>query len=168
MRAIAMVLIGLAVGGATSGCSSVAMGVGGSNMGVGVGVALPASSRAEVQALAQRINRHRVAIGCRALIWDDRLAAVARRHSEDMARRHFFDHTNPDGRDPFDRLEAAGIHYRAAAENIAYGRTRGRDTYDDWIESPGHRRNMENCEYTHFGIGRYERQWTLDLVRYRD
>ncbi len=160
---------GLAVGAAVgaAGCSSVSVGVGGSNMGVGAGVTLP-TSRNEARALADRINRHRGAIGCPSLRWDERLASVARRHSQDMAKRRFFSHTNPDGRDPFDRLRAAGVQYRAAAENIAYGRTSGRDTYDDWIESPDHRGNMENCEYTSFGIGLVDRRWTLVLARYED
>jgi uncharacterized protein YkwD len=133
---------------------------------VGAAVADPVASQSEVRVLADRINRHRVAIGCRALILDRHLSAVARRHSEDMVRRRFFDHTNPDGRDPFERLRAAGIRYRAAAENIARGQTGGLETYEDWIDSPGHRRNIENCTYTHFGIGLYRNTWTLDLVRY--
>jgi len=153
---------------ASAGCGSVAVGVGGSSGGVGGGVLLPvSSSRAEGKALVDRINRHRVAIGCRALIWDDRLASVARRHSQDMAKRRFFSHTNPDGLDPFDRLESADIRYRAAAENIAQGQRSARDTYDDWIESPGHRHNLEDCELTHAGVGVYDRNWTLELVRYR-
>jgi uncharacterized protein YkwD len=165
MRTVGKVLAGLSLV-AVAGCSSVSAGVGGPNMGVGAGVTLPVSSRGEMEALSDRINRHRVAMGCRPLIRDNRLAAVARRHSEDMVRRRFFDHTNPDGRDPFDRLRAAGIRYRAAAENIAQGQTRGRDTYDDWMESKGHRHNIENCKYTHFGIGVYQRTWTLELARY--
>jgi uncharacterized protein YkwD len=128
--------------------------------------AASSASRREVEALAERINRHRVAIGCRALVRDRRLDALALRHSEDMVRRGFFDHVNPDGRDPFDRMRAAGIRYRAAAENIAEGQETGRQTYEDWIHSPGHRRNIENCEYTHFGIGLYRSAWTLELVRY--
>lgn len=163
LRAIVAVL-GLV---AAACCSSVLVSAGGPRIGVGA-TARPVSSRAEVEALADQINRHRVAIGCRALIPDRRLAAVARRHSEDMVRRRFFDHTNPDGRDPFERLRAAGIRYRAAAENIAQGRTHGRGTYDDWIASPAHRHIIEDCKYTHFGIGLYRNTWTLDLARYDD
>ncbi len=161
LAAIALMLAG-------AGCGSVSVGVGGASGGVGAGVAVPiaSSSRAEPRALLDRINRHRAAIGCRALVWDDRLAAIARRHSADMAGRGFFSHVNPDGRDPFDRLDAAGIRYRAAAENLAQGRRLGRETYDDWIESRGHRENLERCEYTHAGVGLYDRNWTLVLVRY--
>lgn len=166
MRTLGAIVAGLGLVAAAC-CGSVPVSAGG-RTGVAAAVARPVSSRAEVEALADKINRHRVAIGCRALIPDRRLAAVARRHSEDMVRRRFFDHTNPDGRDPFERLRAAGLRYRAAAENIARGQTRGRETYDDWIASPGHRRNIENCKYTHFGIGLYRNTWTLVLVRYDD
>lgn len=152
---------------AAASCNPGAVIAGGSRIGGGARVAQPLQSGAEVQELADRINRHRVAIGCRPLIPDSRLAVVARRHSEDMVRRRYFSHTNPDGRDPFERLRGAGIHYRAAAENIAQGQTRGRETYEDWMESTGHRRNIENCDYTHFGIGLYRNTWTLDLARYR-
>jgi uncharacterized protein YkwD len=147
--------------GASLGCASIAASVAASP------VRVPQSVPTEVRALADRINRHRVAIGCRSLQWSDRLAGVARRHSMDMARRGFFSHTSPDGRDPFDRLAAAGIRFQAAAENIAEGRASGRDTYDDWIGSPGHRQNIEHCGYTHFGIGLYRRRWTLELVTNR-
>ncbi len=145
----ATLLTGLALG-----CCSVAA----------VAAADPGSARGEIMDLAGRINRHRVAIGCRALVWDDRLAAVARSHSADMARRGFFSHTNPEGRDPFDRLRAAGVRYRAAAENIAEGQATGREVYQGWIESPGHRRNIENPVYRRFGIGLYQRRWTLLLL----
>ena len=160
---VAVVAVAAAVG-----CSSMSVSAGGSHMRAGARVALPATSRNEVAALAEQINRHRRAIGCTALLPDSRLAAVARRHSEDMVRRRFFDHTNPDGRDPFDRLRAAGVRFRAAAENIAQGRSRGRETYEDWIESRGHRHNIENCDYTHYGIGLYRDTWTLELARYTD
>jgi len=121
-------------------------------------------SNREVRALADRINRHRVELGCRRLIWDSRLASVAQRHSQDMVRRHFFSHTNPSGRDPFDRLHAAGVHYRAAAENIAEGQETGAETFSDWMSSAGHRHNLENCDYRHFGIGMYRNYWTLELL----
>ena len=54
-------------------------------------------------------NQARDAEGREALRWRDDLAAVARRHSEDMAARDFFAHDDPDGRSPNDRALAAGI-----------------------------------------------------------
>src|SRR5947207_14627383 len=87
---------------------------------------LPKSSHGEempdeVRDLFQRINRHRHAIGCHALEWDRRLARLALEQSEDMARRRYFDHVNPDGLDPFQRMDHAGLRDHAAAENLAMG-----------------------------------------------
>ena len=44
-----------------------------------------------------------------ALQWDDRLAAVARMHSEEMARKGYFSHQGADGSSPSRRVSMAGI-----------------------------------------------------------
>lgn len=119
----------------------------------------------EVFDLVRLINRHRRERGCRPLTWDRRLAAVGLRHSEDMDRRHFFDHVNPDGRDPFQRMERAGLRYQAAAENLAMGATSAEEVFEGWMHSPGHRRNLEDCVYTRIGIGRFENYWSCELAK---
>lgn len=48
------------------------------------------------------------------------LAAVARRHSGDMARRGFFGHVNPDGLDPTTRATQAGVTCRVEVGNRTY------------------------------------------------
>ncbi len=118
-----------------------------------------------VREVLRLVNQHRQRIGCSALRWDAALARVAERHSRDMARRGFFSHDNPEEQSPFDRMESAGIDYRAAAENIAMGQTTGAQVFRDWMNSRGHRENMENCRYTEVGIGRAGDHWTLDLVQ---
>jgi uncharacterized protein YkwD len=119
----------------------------------------------EVRDLFERINRRRREIGCRALQWDERLVRVAMAHSQDMARRGFFSHDNPDGEDPFDRMRGAGIRFRAAAENLAMGQRSGRETFDAWMASPGHRRNLQDCVYTRVGIAVFRERWTCVLSR---
>jgi uncharacterized protein YkwD len=126
-----------------------------------------AAPEREVRDLIERIDRRRAALGCPRLERDERLTEVATEHSRDMIRRHFFDHVNPDGRDPFQRMTAAGIQWRAAAENIAQGQGAGREVYEDWMHSPGHRRNIEGREYDRYGLGLVGRTWTLDLARDR-
>jgi len=155
----------------TTGCAGLQLGMStGSGVGVGVGVGAPMGNvpATQLRDLGDRINGYRTRHGARALAWDDRLAAVARRHSEDMARRGYFAHVDPDGHDPFARLDAAGIRWRAAAENIAEGQRTTREVYDGWIESTPHRENIERREYTHYGLGVYRYRWTLLLARYRD
>ena len=104
----------------------------------------------------ERVNRLRVKRGLVALEPDDRLASVARMHSEDMARRGYLDHVDPEGRTPADRVESAGIRYTVVGENVV--RTQGADDFAEasvrsWLESDGHRANMLNEEYTRTGVG---------------
>ena len=122
--------------------------------------AAPASSDVEIRELVRLVNRHRVEKGLRPLAWDARLAAVARRHSRDMARRRFFGHVNPDGQDPFDRMRAAGLRFRAAGENVAEGQSSAAEVFSAWIKSRHHRANIEGRDFSRQGIGLYRKRWT--------
>ena len=119
---------------------------------------------AEVRALESLVNEHRRQAGCAPLRLHDGATRVAQRHSEDMARRNFFSHQNPDGESPFDRLHEGGISFRAAAENIAYGQRDAQAVMASWVSSAGHRRNIENCAYTHHGAGLFAARWTHLLL----
>jgi uncharacterized protein YkwD len=110
------------------------------------------------------VNQHRSSIGCPPLLIDSKVSEVAVGHSRDMLNRNYFAHTNPDGESPFDRLTSADIAYSRAAENIAAGQTSARQVLNDWLNSSGHRTNIENCAYTHHGIGRVDNYWTHVFV----
>lgn len=89
------------------------------------------------------------------------LRDVARAHSEDMAVRRFFSHVNPDGDDPFDRLDDAGWAYAVAGENIAQGYPDAEQVMAGWMTSPGHCANIMERGYRWIGIGYYEGNfWT--------
>jgi uncharacterized protein YkwD len=106
------------------------------------------------------VNADRARAGCAPLAWDDRAAAAAQAHSEDMVMRHYFDHTSPEGRTAVDRLRATGAGYRALAENIAVGQQSAQEVVSGWLQSPGHRHNIENCRYTRTGVGYRDLRWT--------
>ena len=114
---------------------------------------------------AELVNAHRASVGCSALVWNGSVADVARAHSDDMVERDFFSHTNPDGLSPFDRLSAAGIAFTAAAENIAYGYPTAQAVLQGWLDSPGHRANIENCALTEHGVGVTRAHWTHLFIR---
>jgi uncharacterized protein YkwD len=137
---------------------------GGPCMGGGP-VAPASSSDPAVTEFARLVNEVRHDNGCPGLAWDDRLAEVARRHSADMIERGFFDHVNPSQQSPFDRLKAAGIAYREAAENILYGTTDANHALELWMNSPGHRANILTCSFTLHGVGRVEGHWTHLFIR---
>ena len=90
------------------------------------------------------------------LRWNDKLAAVALTHSRDMLEHHYFDHVDHEGRNPFVRINATGIHWRALAENIAINGTVA-DAEASFMDEPrfreNHRGNILNPIYTNVGIG---------------
>lgn len=101
-------------------------------------------------------NEERRKRGLGALAWDEALAGVARAHSRDMARRSYVGHDSPEGAGPADRVRAAGIAYRALAENVARNLHMEEPVaaaVAGWIESRPHRKNLLNEEFTHTGIG---------------
>ena len=113
--------------------------------------AAPADPTAEAAVLAL-VNEARVDAGCGALTADPALAAVARAHSTDMRDRDYFSHTSPEGLSPFDRAEQAGVDH-SRAENIAFGQADAAAVMEAWLESPGHRQNILDCELTRLGVG---------------
>ncbi|MDX3383007.1 CAP domain-containing protein [Streptomyces niveiscabiei] len=110
---------------------------------------------AELQAAAQvlvLVNEERAKVGCSALSANSALADLAQKFSEDMAARGFFDHTDPDGKSPWDRAAAAGIS-DLAGENIARGQGDAAAVMEAWMNSPGHKANILNCDFKTLGVG---------------
>jgi uncharacterized protein YkwD len=127
--------------------------------GAPVSAAVPTGQRA-IEEMVALVNAHRRRVGCPELVWMQPLAGAAQGHSDDMARRGYFDHRSPEGRGPTDRLAAAGVTYRAMGENIAQHPGTPRDVLAGWLASPPHRQNLERCSYTHHGIGVRDGYWT--------
>ncbi|MFE7260526.1 CAP domain-containing protein [Streptomyces sp. NPDC057592] len=111
----------------------------------------PADSSVPSAVLAL-VNQERLKVGCSPLTASSSLASLAQDFSEDMAARGFFDHTDPDGRTPWDRASKAGVQ-GLAAENIARGQATAKAVMDSWMNSPGHRANILNCDYRTLGVG---------------
>jgi uncharacterized protein YkwD len=98
------------------------------------------------------VNEARADADCAPVTADPALAAVARAHSADMRDRDYFSHTSPEGLSPFDRAEQAGVDY-SRAENIAVGQPDATAVMEAWLESPGHRANILDCDLTRLGVG---------------
>ncbi|MFJ4560540.1 CAP domain-containing protein [Streptomyces massasporeus] len=113
--------------------------------------ALSGESAAAAQVLSL-VNEERAKVGCSPVAASSALAGLAQSYSEDMAARGFFDHTDPDGRTPWDRAEKAGIS-NLGGENIARGQADAAAVMDAWMNSPGHRANILNCDFKTLGVG---------------
>ncbi|MFF4900629.1 CAP domain-containing protein [Streptomyces sp. NPDC001068] len=114
-----------------------------------VTVSEAAAAEAEVLKL---VNEERAKVGCSALSVNSSLTGLAESFSEDMAARDFFDHTDPDGKTPWDRAAAAGIS-NLGGENIARGQATAEAVMDAWMNSEGHRANILNCDFKTLGVG---------------
>lgn len=115
--------------------------------------------------LHRLVNRHREAVGCLPLDWHTPSAAVAESRSADMIDRRYFDHVTPDGRTVFDEVADAGIEaWGSIAENIALTQAGASSVLEMWRDSPSHRRNLDNCSFTHHGLGERGGVWTQILL----
>ncbi len=125
----------------------------------------PKSTVAQVVAL---VNQERAKAGCGPVTEDAKLDRAAQGHSDDMAARHFFDHKNPDGKGPGDRITAADYHWSTLGENIAQGQPTPDAVMNSWMHSPGHRANILNCSYKNLGVGIHNGSggpwWTQDFA----
>jgi uncharacterized protein YkwD len=86
---------------------------------------------------------------------DPELDRVALAHAADMAQRGFLSHENPEGANPVDRLQRAGVSgFSLAAENI--GKTNEADPnrriLESWLASPEHRRNLLTAPFNATGV----------------
>lgn len=127
-------------------------------------------------------NEERKNAGISPLKLDSKLSAIARAHSEDMAKNNYFSHTNLIGYGPDERAQKAGYNIRKAlgggayqigiAENIGKipisevisifypinyltvdANDLARRQVDSWMDSSGHRTNILNSEYNVIGVG---------------
>jgi uncharacterized protein YkwD len=104
-----------------------------------------------------RINRERVRTKRTLLVWDERLAEIARGYSREMASKGFFGHSDPHGRKVQDRIEKARIsNWRKVGENLFWVETQ--DNFSPlavklWMESPSHRDNILDRDWKSTGIG---------------
>ncbi|NJO82875.1 MAG: CAP domain-containing protein, partial [Blastochloris sp.] len=106
------------------------------------------------EALFQRINGERFAIGLPPLARNDSLLAAARLHSQDMASTGTTSHTGSDGSTNFDRVSREGYkNVTALGENIAYISDPEGDVVDAWMGSTAfHRPNILSPYFREVGI----------------
>lgn len=97
---------------------------------------------------------------------ESQLRCAARLHSQDMAVRMFFDHTNPDQESPWDRVDKTDYTGNASGENIAWGQPDPMTVMQGWMDSDGHCANIMNPDNTEIGVGYYEgHYWTQVMGR---
>ncbi len=98
------------------------------------------------------INAERAQHGCGPLTINTQLNQAALRQSQAMAQQHFFDHKDPDGTTPGQRVHDTGYIYQMMGENIEAGTDTAEEAVKVWMNSPGHRANILTCAYKETGL----------------
>lgn len=98
------------------------------------------------------VNRARARNGCDPVEVDERLARAAREHSRYMAEQGTMTHVGSQGRSYAERAKAAGYD-RPSGEVIAAGYETASETVRAWVDSPGHREVIMNCDSVDTGVG---------------
>lgn len=109
------------------------------------------NKRTFVAKILELVNDARMSNGCRPLALDDELLGCAKIRAEEIS--YHYSHTRPDGSNFDTVMSNSSRYYRG--ENIAAGYPTPQHVFDGWMESPGHRENILNPNYTYIGIGYY-------------
>jgi uncharacterized protein YkwD len=123
-----------------------------------------ASATRFIRGVIKLTNKERRDAGCADLAPDSRLTQTAQNHATDMAKNDYFAHESEDGTRFDTRIRQEG-HPRPGGENIAKGQTSAEQVVREWMASPPHRRNIENCAFTTIGVGYNDHYWVQDFGR---
>ncbi len=101
------------------------------------------------QEVHKLINEHRSSIGKNTLIFNDEIAGIALEHTQYMIGKNKISHDNFDARFIEVRKLVNAVSF---GENVASRQRTAQEVVTGWLNSPGHRENIEG-DYTHTGIG---------------
>jgi uncharacterized YkwD family protein len=116
------------------------------------------------QQVVNLVNAERAKAGLSPVVSDAQLAKMALDKAIDMKKNNYFDHNSPTYGSPFDMMNAYGIKYSYAGENIAMGQQTPQQVMNDWMNSPGHRANILNANFTKIGVGYYQGEWVQEFI----
>lgn len=84
------------------------------------------------------------------------LDQAARLKAQDMANNEYFAHHSPNGVSPWYWFAVADYNFVHAGENLAIHFSDSGEVVDAWMDSPTHRANIMNGNYTEIGVGTAE------------
>ncbi len=114
------------------------------------------------------INQERSNYGLKSISWDEKLASIAKAHSQDMVNRDYYSHDSPEGISFSDRYSKAGYNcqiqistnkFSLGGENINYLEGYYYDekiasaAVNSWMNSEGHKQNILTKYFKNEGIG---------------
>lgn len=110
------------------------------------------------------VNKEREKAGLKPLSVHTKLTTMAKDKAIEMYNKKYFSHTSPKYGSPFDMMDTYKISYRYAGENIAKGQRSADEAMTAWMNSPGHKANILNANYTQIGVGYYNGHWVQEFI----
>lgn len=106
-----------------------------------------------IQELLEMHNEKRYEKGLIGLVYNSQLSESATQKAKAMLDSDCWSHYCPDGKSPWDFFKSAGYLYTYAGENLAEGFSTTKNVMNAWMNSPTHRDNILNGNYTEIGFG---------------
>ena len=110
-------------------------------------------SEKERKELFDLVNEYRNKNGLSSLTYDKKLEESAKEHAEDMFNRHYFSHTDPEGKTPIERAPSL---YASVGENIVQADLSAElppsEALEKWIESPSHNEVLLHKNWNKTGV----------------
>lgn len=116
-------------------------------------LSLPFGMTAETWNVLRLTNQHRMEMGRVPLSVFAELQAVADLRAKEIYQMYLSNHARPDGTLYYTAYAECGAFYHYNAENIASGQRTSESVMNSWLNSPGHRANIENAREVHLGVG---------------
>ncbi len=118
----------------------------------------------------QKTNEQRLQFGKFGLRENSLLNKSAMAKVKDMFAGQYFEHLSPLGKGPGDLAKEAGYVYISVGENLALGNYKDdEELVQAWMDSPGHRANILNGQFTEIGVavlkGQFEGKTTWLAVQ---
>ncbi|WP_246066924.1 CAP domain-containing protein [Paenibacillus koleovorans] len=110
------------------------------------------------------VNSERAKAGLGALTMNGALSNMAMDKAKDMYHNQYFDHISPTYGSPFDMMNRYGISFNSGGENIARGQRSPSEVMTQWMNSPGHRANILNGNFTQIGVAYYNGDWVQEFI----
>lgn len=106
--------------------------------------------------LVDLTNSARASNGGSTLARSTLLEKAAQLKAQDMARLSYFAHTSPQGLTPWHWFREVGYSFIYAGENLAIDFSESVDVENAWMNSPTHKANLLNDNFTEIGIATAE------------
>ena len=103
--------------------------------------------------IVELTNEERIDESLGTLTVNAKLTEAANLKAAHMAEHEYFAHYSPAGVSPWHWFDEAAYSFIHAGENLAVHFTDSADVVEGWMNSPTHKANIMNGNYTEIGIG---------------